>query len=717
VILINTLEKKEMVSSRRGLPAAPLAGQRLALCATAGAVMLLCSMSGPAAAQQAPADAQKEVTLDTIQVTGNWLGSGLQNSVKGFAGARTVVNQTQIDQSGASNIGDVLRRVPGVQSSDNSGTAGSAISLNVGVRGLTGRYTPRSTVLLDGIPLAVAPYGQPQLSFAPVSLGNIDSIDVVRSGGSVRYGPQNVGGIINFTTKPIPAGPGITGDAAIRENIFTTGGSNTQYNAFVGTTLDSGLGLAFLYSGQTGREWRKGSDDDVNDVAVKFSYDLTPSQQFYGKVSYYDVKSRTPGGLTVAQFNADPFQNTRPNDYWSGNRYGFDLGYVNAISDNQEFEIRTFYNDSYRQSTLTSGANLVHQPRNYSTFGIEPRYTHRLALGPTLHDITVGYRYVRERGDDNSYNVNATTGVTGPTTTFDNATDAHAVYIDDRIAIGNWRVTPGLRFEHIDTSRQQRGTASQFESVNNKPLPAINVSYLVNNAWTVFADYSTSFGPVQNIQLNSQTPNNPLSPEVARTFEVGTRWTDNQIKAELSAFKIKFDNQILQVPGLVPATFQNIGATDHDGVEAAIDYSFDQKSLLAGLNVYANYTYTRAIQKSGTTAGLDVPFYSRNTDTVGARYNWREWTFNIATTHQSSQFSDLANTVQESADGSNGKIPGYRVWNIQGMFKVPRMKRTDIAIGINNLFDKRYYTRTADGNAGRLVGAPRTVYVQARIGF
>lgn len=340
-----------------------------------------------------------------------------------------------------------------------------------------------------------------------------------------------------------------------------------------------------------------------------------------------------------------------------------------------------------------------------------------MSLGPTQHDITVGYRYIRERGGDNAYNQSLVTGVSGPTTTFDNATDAHAVYIDDRIAYGNWRFVPGVRFEHIDTNRQQRGTNTQFESNNNKALPSVNVSYLVNNAWTVFADYSTSFGPVQNTQLNSQTPSNPLQPEVARTFELGTRWADSRIRAELTAFKIKFDNQIQQVPGLFPATFQNIGATDHDGVESAIDYTFDRASLLGGLNLYANYTYTRAIQKSGTTAGLDVPFYSRNTDTIGARYDWRSWTFNISTTHQSSQYADLANTVAESADGSVGRIPGFRTWNLQAMFKVPQMKRTDITIGLNNVFDKRYYTRTTDSNAGRLVGAPRMVYIQARAGF
>lgn len=709
-----------MTSSRCGmLPAAP----HTALCATAIAVSVLCMTPQQASAQQADDQAtggKGEHVLETVQVSGNWLGTGLQNSVKTFPGARTVVNESQIEQSGAQSIGDVMRRIPGVQSTDNSGTAGSAISLNIGVRGLTGRYSPRSTVLLDGIPMAVAPYGQPQLSFAPVSLGNIETIDVVRSGGAVRYGPQNVGGIINFTTKPIPAGPGITGDASIRQNIFTEGGGqNTQYDAFVGTTLENGLGLALLYSGMTGREWRKGSDDDVNDLAVKFAYDITPTSQVYGKLSYYDVRSRTPGGLSVAQYNADPFQNTRPNDYWSGNRYGFDLGYVNTISATQEFEIRTFFNDSYRQSTLQQNATTIaHQPRNYTTFGIEPRFTQRVALGPTQHDITVGYRYIRERGDDNTYNTSLVTGANvGTATTFDNSTDAHAVYIDDRIAYGNWRIVPGVRFEHIDTSRQQRGTTTQFDSLNNKALPSLNVSYLVNSAWTVFADYSTSFGPVQNTQLNSQTPNNPLQPEVAKTFEVGTRWTDSRIKAELTAFKIKFDNQIQQVPGLFPATFQNIGATDHDGVESAIDYTFDRASVLGGLNLYANYTYTRAIQKSGTTAGLDVPFYSRNTDTIGARYDWRNWTFNVSTTHQSSQYADLANTVAESADGGNGKIPGFRTWNLQAMFKVPQWKRTDITIGLNNVFDKRYFTRTTDSNIGKLVGAPRMVYIQARAGF
>ncbi|VVE66182.1 iron transporter [Pandoraea pnomenusa] len=723
----------KMSASRRASQASHAAhasrGALGALTLLAGAAALLVGTPGTAHAQPASAagvpasapEAKADVELGAVNVSGDWLGTGLDNSAKTFPGARTVVKKQDIEASGAASIGDVMRRIPGVQSTDNSSTAGSAISLNIGVRGLTGRFSPRSTVLLDGIPLAVAPYGQPQLSFAPVSLFNIESIDVVRSGGAVRYGPQNVGGVINFKTRSIPNKPGLSADATVRQNMYTSGGgANTRYGVFLGTQMDNGLGLALLYSGMAGRDWRKGSDEHVNDLALKWRYDITPSQQVYGKVSYFDAKSRTPGGLTAAQYDADPFQNTRPNDYWSGNRTGLDFGYLNTISETQEFEIRTFYNESYRQSTLTSPTSsltLMHQPRNYQTFGVEPRFTQRLFVGPTAHDVTVGYRFIRERGDDNSWSTNLATGRNTATQTFYNYTSANAFYLDDRMAWGNWRFTPGVRYEMIRSQRVDKTSGATYRTDNNKPLPSVNLSYLVNSAWTIFADYSTSFGPVQNTQLNSMSASNPLQPEVARTYEIGTRWTDARWKAELTAFKMKFDNQILQVPGVSPATFQNIGATNHDGVETAVDYTFDRDSALRGLNLYANFTYVRAIQKSGATAGLDVPFYSRFTDTLGARYTVGQWTFNVSTTHQSSQYSDLANTEAPSADGMNGKVPGYRTWNLQAMYKLPFYKNADVTVGVNNVFDKRFYTRNTDQNGGIMVGAPRMVYVQGHFGF
>ena len=126
------------------------------------AITLAClALPISAQAQQGSSADDAGPVLEAIQVSSNLLGTSMAASTKNFAGARSVVQKEEIENSGASSVSDVMRRIPGVQISDNSGSSGSAVSLNIGVRGLPGRYSPRSTVLLDGIPMSVAPYGQP----------------------------------------------------------------------------------------------------------------------------------------------------------------------------------------------------------------------------------------------------------------------------------------------------------------------------------------------------------------------------------------------------------------------------------------------------------------------------------------------------------------------------------------------------------------------------
>src|SRR5690606_26018192 len=117
-------------------------------------------------------------------------------------------------------------------------------------------------------------------------------------------------------------------------------------------------------------------------------------------------------------------------------------------------------------------------------------------------------------------------------------------------------------------------------------------------------------------------------PEVATTTELGMRWQGRQLSAEATLFNIDFDNQIQidRGAGGTEDTYRNLGKTKHHGIETAIDYTFDDSSALAGLNLYANYTYLRAtLDNDDATDGNDLPFYSRNTDTIGARYKTGPW--------------------------------------------------------------------------------------------
>lgn len=59
-------------------------------------------------------------------------------------------------------------------------------------------------VLVDGVPLALAPYTGTGLSLFPVTSETVERIDLVRGSVAVRYGPNNVGGVIELITQPIP---------------------------------------------------------------------------------------------------------------------------------------------------------------------------------------------------------------------------------------------------------------------------------------------------------------------------------------------------------------------------------------------------------------------------------------------------------------------------------------------------------------------------------
>ena len=136
----------------------------------------------PATAATAPASLE----LGTSSVVGDWLGDAAQTDVFEHPGARDVIRREEFERQGATSAREVLNRIPGVNAPENNGTGSHDMALNFGIRGLNPRLATRSTVLMDGIPVPFAPYGQPQLSFAPISMGNMDAVDVVRGGGAVR---------------------------------------------------------------------------------------------------------------------------------------------------------------------------------------------------------------------------------------------------------------------------------------------------------------------------------------------------------------------------------------------------------------------------------------------------------------------------------------------------------------------------------------------------
>ena len=615
----------------------------------------------------------------TLTVVGDWLGDARENDVFEHAGARDVIRRGDFGKTGAATMREVLNRIPGVNAPENTGTGSHDLAMNFGIRGLNPRLASRSTVLMDGIPVPFAPYGQPQLSLAPVSLGNMDAIDVVRGGGAVRYGPQSVGGVVNFVTRAIPENFGIEG--GVEGQLSPTSSQNNPketHNFAIGGTAENGFGSALLYSGTRGSDWRERSATRIDDVMLKSKYAPNEVHTFNSLLQYYDGEADMPGGLSRADYNTDRWQSTRPYDRFWGRRQLASLGYQFQPDAQHKFNIQGFYTHTLRSGYLEQGKRITLSPREYWVRGIEPRYSHEM-------------RY---------YTATTSGELPSSASPYDrdtrSGTEAHAWYIDDRVDIGNWTITPGMRFEHI-ASYQDNALLGTRERVSyNAPLPALNVLYHLTDSWNLYANTEGSFGTVQY-----------------------SRYDDGALTAEMGLFLINFNNQYdsNQTNDTVTAR----GKTRHSGLEAQTRYSLGELSpALDNLSLYASYAYVNAeIREKGDTYGNQVPFSPKHKGSFGVDYKPGSWTFNLNSDFQSSQFADNANTVAESADGSTGRIPGYMLWGARVAYDFgPQMANLNLALGVKNIFDHAYYTRSYDdNNKGLYAGQPRTLYLQGSMKF
>lgn len=711
---------------------------------------LLSGICHSAVANEVPQAETQTLATISIQAQGNWLEEANAEKVLQHAGARSIIDRNRLDEIATTSIRDALKQIPGVQVQDSNGTGGSDVSLNIGVRGLTSRLSPRSTVLMDGIPLAVAPYGQPQLSLAPVSMGNIESVDVVRGAGSVRFGPQNVGGIINFTTRAIPQE--FSGSVGLTTE-FATGTDQLKYtpNLFLGGTLDNGLGLALLYSGTKGDGYREANNNiDIDDVMLKTAYQWTDQDQIAINLHHYEGRGEMPEGLTAEKFVENPYQSNQSRNYFAGRRSDISVKYSHKDELNN-FELLGYYVDSFRTSDLESIGNkgtstLSSSPRDYKYFGIEPRYSRAYQWASMDNEVTVGYRYLQEESSEFSGRSQYDTATGSPgksiaNTTSEGGTKAHAIYIDNRFGIGDWVITPGLRFESIDTHNNFTAYSNGIPTNTINPkikseefLPSLSVLYKANENWNIFANAGVSFGPQQYNQLvTTKTVDGKntafstldgLHPEKSKNYEIGTKYLGNGLSAELTVFYLDFDKELfLERPDNIgTGIWTDLGATSHKGIETGISYDFGQLAdALEGLKVYGNYTFTKATSEAGKFEGKDLPYYSRHLGNLGLAFQVDQWSINADMFAQSKQHAPGSGDVyqtQETSDGRIGDIPGYSTFAVRAGYDFShQLKGLKVAGGVKNVLDKQYFTRSSDSTGGKYVGQPRTFFLQTSFDF
>lgn len=658
-------------------------------------------------------------------------------------GSAAVIDQSVLETSRVFTINEALRKVPGIFARDEEGFG---LRPNLGIRGLNPTRSTKVLLLEDGLPLAYAPYGDNASYYHP-PVDRFERIEVLKGSGQVLFGPQTIGGVINYIT-PRPS-EDLSGQIALHTGNRDYG----ELSARVGDTLGR-----TRYSVGATRKSTEGVRDHmrfaISDLNLKVVHDFNDAQALTVRASYYGENSDVPySGLSLAEYQANPRANPFVNDEFKAERravsltHGADLNERLTLSTSVYFT--SFDRDWWRQSSNSGQrpndasdaacggmANLLTtcgnegRLRDYSTAGVEPRFALRHELFGADNEAEFGLRYHREeqyRIQANGDTPTARAVGVGPNAGLveDNTrdVDATSAFLQNRFAFGRWTVTPGVRFESIDYRRRNNLTGQAGASSLDEWIPGIGTTYAAGERTTLFAGVHRGFAPpnVADIVTNSGG-SVELDPELSWNHEVGIRTTPRAgLHLEATLFQMDFENQVIaaSLAGGIGATLTNAGETLHRGVELQLE--LDSADLVETRhNWYLRTAYTDLStaefrgERFSSIAGFGSVSVSGNrlpyapaqllTATGGVQLAFG-LALEIEGVHTSSAFTDDLNSVAITTNGQRGEIPSYTVWNFSLNYTLPTSGWVLFAAA-KNVGDELY---VADMTRGLIPGTPRLV--------
>jgi vitamin B12 transporter len=196
------------------------------------------------------------------------------------AASTEILTEDDLRNTGASNLYNALKFSTGIEM-QQYGTAGSSMgnmTSKVAIRGNSGG----TLILINGVPLNIR--GTYDLNDIPVE--NVERVEIVRGGGSVLYGSEATGGVINIITKKN------------RQNYFKTGWGNYGQQEYTLGLQAGRLGVGYQYSdwgtrNNVASDGRKWSGPENNNLSLNYTFN-DKLDLFYNRVeSNYHYITKT----------------------------------------------------------------------------------------------------------------------------------------------------------------------------------------------------------------------------------------------------------------------------------------------------------------------------------------------------------------------------------------------------------------------------------------
>lgn len=656
-------------------------------------------------------------SLDKVTVT----ATGVQAKYRHFVGTANAVTKKEIEDWKPLSSQELLKKVPGVTALEEDP---AGLRPSIGIRGLDPSRSRGGVVLLiDGIPFNPGPYSDPG-AYYNVPIQRIDHIEIVKGGSSILYGPNAVGGVVNYITKAPPKKPELwtrqtVGKDALWVNEIAYGGAWGKSSGMLN------------YSRRTGDGFRDNSAFEAQDLSAKLKIKTGEGSDVAVNLNGYLEDSRTPRGMSPAQFEQGVSGTLFPHDQFKGNRVSADLVANHNLSDGQDLRLLVYFTAFERNwylagnSAFYNTSTLGAFKRYFNTMGLEPQYSAAYKLFGKSNELLAGARIMLERENENLVETPGLEDLQGTTfSTSEIKALGEAVYVQNAFhPTDYWTITPGARVEYVYEERDNNLINKNLQDLNaNGPLGGTSGN---NEWWQVLPGIGTSIDLGAAVTLHGgawRSQSIPefgsgaegidkvsgvvrrLDPEIGMTYEFGTRATPwKWLSLDHTLFLLDYEGQI----GKVNNVYGNNVDTRSIGLENLISVS-----PFRGWNTYLNWTFLNSEFTRGPNKGKRTPNAAAHTLSVGLDYsmNWgraSSLSLGLSGLYVGERFSDAANTEAENAAGTVGKLEDYSTWDARVSYHERRFGLEAFG-GMRNLLDEKYRLWRFGG--GIAPGADRSVY-------
>ena len=294
---------------------------------------------------------------------------------------------------------------------------------------------------------------------------------------------------------------------------------------------------------------------DHEQVIVRHEY--TPSDAWKLTTTVYDNRHarnwfKTEGIDLDGSPNAESLSRTSWSSVVSAVNRGTPLGGLSAA------ELAAILHGT--ADTAPGSIQLRANDRRYESRGIQLGVSWSGLVGDVVHALRIGVRYHEDEEDrlqrNSSYRQESgmlrldDLGRLGNAGNRIQEAEAVAIFVQDRIDIGDWTLTPGLRYEAIDQRRTRyeiradrtenpasRAAGNLRSTRANRTrivLPGIGALYRLNDRATLLAGVHKGFTAPSNAP--------DVRPEEALNYELGVRFRAPVVQFEAVAFLSDYDN-------------------------------------------------------------------------------------------------------------------------------------------------------------------------------